>query len=264
MALNPGVKTPMRESCIVHNVDPRMLNLTRTRMQMERHKSNVFANEHFVFPMRVWDNPMVANWSFITILRNPLNRVLSFSRYKRESGVYRLVPGTKSYGMAVLRFARKHNYQGSNLYTRVFSGRQANCSSKNMTHMHCDDEVTEEDLDNAKTNLIKFSVVMITEWFAESSALLKEILGFQHLDTSAKNVNGDRHGNFHATNRSNDVHIISSKRTIYGTNPKSNASHQLPEDYLEELRDLNKYDIKLYEFAKRLCRCQVDTWLFRW
>ena len=99
------------------------------------------------------------------------------------------------------------------------------------------------------------------EWFAESAPLLKESLGLQHLDTSAKNVLGDHGNSVWNTNGTNSRITTASSRAVNRTNSRTNA-RQLGAAAYGQLQQLNALDLELFAFAKELCRCRAQQWLF--
>jgi len=92
--------------------------------------------------------------------------------------------------------------------------------------------VTEEDYELAKDILSSFDAVMITEWmgWANQTALINAIVGEPTLRFPARNKN-----------------------------KVSKPSNLLDEATLEWVRDMNKWDIKLYEYAKDLMRSKLKA-----
>lgn len=244
--------------------------------ELDSKNLNVYANEFYPFPDYVdFDDPRNAAWAFLTILRDPLDRLVSMAKITHPS------LDSDELGKLLISLSQSNTLIAPNHYVKIFSGFSCRtCSNTeklqrraflSVEECKCTQKkVDRSDLMKAKEALSRFTVVLITEWFTESSALLKQTLGIQHLDTSAKNVNGDS-GRWEIAKGSQgqngiafmDVHLRSSEETIYHNNRHTEAVSVLSRRWYTKLRDLNSLDFELYEYAKQLCMCQAQTWLFQ-
>jgi hypothetical protein len=210
---------------------------------------NMVASEDGVFPLYFHDllSTRLENWSFVTVLRHPLDRIVS---HCKVHGI--------SLKKTMETTIEQHNFYLNNYYTRLLSLEPTVCAPCSQTRCHCNRNVTRQDLSRAKETLANFSVVLIMEWFAESAVMLKELLHLQHLDTSAKNVFGDTVGKWADGTRV----TTPSKRAISKRNHRTHAKSTLSPAQYQSLHDHNLYDLELFEYAKHLVRCRSQDWLF--
>ena len=156
---------------------------------------------HFSFGIHRY---LTRAWAYVTLLRNPLDRILSLYYHLNMLG-----------SMTIEEFVANPPWREiDNDQTRRISG--------------FDPEIgrcTKSTLNQAKENLRQyFSVVGVTERFDETLILLKRTFGW-------------------------------SKELLYypkNVNPHRSTISSLPQNTLEAIMERNKFDIELYEFAKKL------------
>ena len=166
---------------------------------------------HFSFGIHTY---IKRPWTYVTLLRNPVDRVVSLyhhiQRYKHNS-LHEIVSSGISIDDFVLHLSWR---EVDNDQTRRISGLEPEFGACSIST-----------LDKAKDNLCRsFSVVGVTECFDEMMILIKRTLGWaQDPFYVPALVNKDRP-----------------------------ASASLPQKSIEAILDRNELDTKLYEFAKEL------------
>lgn len=162
------------------------------------------------------------NSNYITILREPVNRILSEYCFIRESSEKVLQSfRNKAINMGLREFVNK-KVCGDNFQTRLLSG---NANFNRIETADCPIEL----LDIAKENIKNhFEVVGILERFEETLALLKIRFNWDISNYSKHN------------------------RTLSRIQKKD-----LTKDELKTMKKRNRLDIKLYEFAKKRFNKQI-------
>lgn len=195
------------------------------------------------------DQSIMADWTFVTILRHPIRRIMSHYDFQRQRKEY------QSYA----DWAEEFRYYGNNHMVRVLSSGwtptmdrvddldaaitewpRANRLDRDYQKVVKDvPDVTRADLELAKQVLSKYSVILITEQMPDSAPLLGHWFGFHSIDDIRPRDNGQK---------------LSSKHAVHGKLSKTD---------LARLEDLNVFDIELYEYAIQLSRCNVEINSFR-
>jgi hypothetical protein len=166
---------------------------------------------HFSFGIHQYVN---RPWTYVTLLRNPVDRVLSLYYHIRryeDAEFHEVVSGGLSIEDFVLHLSCK---EADNDQTRRISGLEPEFGACSIST-----------LDRAKDNLRRyFSVAGVTECFDETVVLIKRTLGWVHEPYYLPGlVNKDRP-----------------------------ASVSLPQKSLNAILERNELDTQLYDFAKAL------------
>jgi hypothetical protein len=149
---------------------------------------------------------------YITILRHPIDRVISIYRYIKHNEDHPLHEAVHGSGLSLLDFIRSgiDLPEVSNGQTRQLAGELG-------------DQLDEEALTRAKSNLVEFSALGLTERFDESLILFRRRLGWKMPFYISKNV------------------AHSAARPV----KRTDATWRLLEEH-------NRLDMELYEFATDL------------
>jgi hypothetical protein len=152
--------------------------------------------------------------TYITLLRNPIDRVISDYYFILSRPVHSLHETLHSESISLVEFASMGRFPGvDNLQTRLLSGR-------GMSPKACTTDI----LDEAKRNLREhFSVVGLTERFDETLILLKRLFRWRFVLYVRRNVIRDR-----PDTRSVDEHT------------------------LRAIESSNQLDIELYHYARAM------------
>ncbi|HSM54759.1 MAG TPA: sulfotransferase family 2 domain-containing protein [Candidatus Sulfomarinibacteraceae bacterium] len=159
---------------------------------------------------------------YITMLREPVGRVISQFNFERRLPTSPLYSHLRSGEMDVEGFVRYHAEAGEmdNLQTRMISGNW---------HKRGFGPCTPEMLETAKRNLREhFAVVGLTSHFDASYLLLRRYFGWPFTLYHKVNV---------------------SKNRV--------RREALSPDALETIRDYNRFDLELYDYAQQLFEEQV-------
>lgn len=153
-------------------------------------------------------------FTYITMLRNPIERVLSLYFFIRDEPKNPQHKTLIENNMNLEKFLESGIAKtAENGQTRVLSGIQAE-----------DKPCSQEMLDLAKENLSKyFTVVGLTERFDDTLILLKQAFGYR----------------------------IPVYKTI-NKNKKRLPRRAISDQEIQKIRDLNRFDIELYEYAEKL------------
>jgi hypothetical protein len=167
----------------------------------------------------------------ITILREPVARVISMYQYALRTRRHRLHDELVGSGMGLEEFARTSADGGlDNLQTRMISGRkpgERSATAGAQRGAWLAPRLGKDDLEEAKRNLDRFLVVGLTERFDESFILIRRALGWRLPMYATRNV---------AEGQTRD--------------PPSEAA-------LELIRERNQLDLELYEHARGLFEAAV-------
>jgi hypothetical protein len=160
--------------------------------------------------------------TYFTVLREPIDRVISFYYNKRRLRQYPDRDAILAQEMSLQAYVQSRvTLQTNNFATRMISG------SWGTPEQRCD----EETLAQAKKNLAeRFAVVGLTERFDETILLLKRRFGWRNVFYLRHNVN-----------------------------PLRPELASIPGEVLGLLREHNQLDLELYAFAKELFKRQVGV-----
>jgi hypothetical protein len=160
--------------------------------------------------------------TYFTLLRDPIERVISFYYYVRRNAGHYLHDYTLAQNLSLPQFVASGSTEvNDNLSVRMISGHW-----KDIAYGQC----TREMLEMAKQNLREyFAVVGLAERFDESLLLLKQAFGWRNVYYMRHNVTQDR--------------------------PRQG---ELPVDTLNLIRQHNQLDGDLYDFARTLFEAQLN------
>ncbi|SDC82643.1 MULTISPECIES: sulfotransferase family 2 domain-containing protein [unclassified Candidatus Frackibacter] len=161
---------------------------------------------------------------YITMLRDPVERIISMYYYLYHNTKIKWINGLSFKEFLSIKSLKP---KIENLQTRFLSweSRIINYkrTEKNLTSFMLDSNQGEPNLERAKKNINDyFAIVGITELFDESISLIKRELGWDDIDYTKKNVNSNRP-----------------------------AKDQLPVEIISMIKEKNKLDIELYDYAKK-------------
>jgi hypothetical protein len=192
------------------NKEPASVSPAQVIRTLGRHDIRAVVG-HFSFGIHTY---ISKPWTYVTLLRNPVDRVVSLyyhiRRYK-DTQLHKIVSSGLSMEDFVLHLSRR---EADNDQTRRISGLEPAFGACSMST-----------LDKAKDNLRRyFSVVGVTECFDETLILIKRTLGGTH-----------------------EAYYLPSL-----VNKDRPTSASLPQKSIDAILERNELDTKLYEFAKAL------------
>lgn len=149
--------------------------------ETERYKIRMLAG-HAAFGLHKYLAPPTAHF---TILREPIDRILSFYYFVRHNQKHYLYDFSRSSRLTLTDFVNSGvTIMVDNFQTRLISG---------MGDTHPFGELPDEALELAKTNLNHhFDVVGLTEAFDETLLLLSQAYGWQNIYYTRQNVTSNR------------------------------------------------------------------------
>jgi hypothetical protein len=161
---------------------------------------------------------------YFTILRNPIDRVISYYYFLHQRPLDRMHKLIKNEKLSLPQFLdRKADPLADNAQTRLLSGNWYGVAVG-----HC----TEDMLEQAKENLrTRFSVVGLTERFDETLLLLQQAFGWRNLHYIRHNVTNKR----------------PQKRDV-------------SDEVLTAVSQANQLDIQLYQYAQTLFAEQIASY----
>lgn len=176
---------------------------------------------HFAYNLHQYLN---TESSYITMLRNPVKRVISNYKHMKRTSSSNYTKSIQS--MSLLDFVKAKNWHDlDNGQVRRL------CGSENEVHQVPIGECTENMLTKAKENLKNCLSVGIMEEFDKSILLFSKSLGWHDISYSIKNAAPVNHD----TN-----------------NDESEA--------IKLITDINRFDIELYEYANELFNTQLNNY----
>ncbi len=193
----------------------KLLNLSEARKQQIK-----IVNAHFGFGLHEF---LHRPYTYITFLRNPIDRVVSMYYYLHSTRNIQTnpLPSDLSLKDFVQTYQRIQNGMTKYLSGVILKDQLADQSPNSTTNSQC---ATETDLELAKKNLKEhFKVIGLAERFDESLFLFNKTLGWKIPLYDKNNVSKNR----------------PSKKTV------SN-------DTLSLIEKENEFDIQLYEYAKEV------------
>jgi hypothetical protein len=237
---------------------PHGWGIDRVEKYLNDTQRNVISNEDAVFPAALRPalfshRSSFSPWSFITILRNPVDRILSHYRFENLNLTYHSVMNwvvespfhtqnfmvRKFASMYPPKLTEEKKQNPSTLWGNILDRSNMRYDINSVSTVP---PVTEQDLALAKETLSQFSVVLILEWLSETAPLLGYYFNTPVDDTLKRNWEGKIE-----------------KHNPNGTwHPKRKISRKL----YEKIADYNKHDIELYKYAKLLAKCNVYNLYF--
>ncbi len=155
-------------------------------------------------------------FTYITLLRDPVKRVVSLYDYTRQIAEHNMHPVTTQYTLPEIYARKLHKEALDNGQTRRISG-----VWDQVPHGKIDEEI----FSLAKQNLIDhFSVVGVTERFNETLLLIQELTGWRSITYVKQNTARD----------------VQAKKTVLTAAEK------------EQIASYNHWDQQLYHFASEL------------
>jgi hypothetical protein len=149
--------------------------------------------------------------NYITMLRHPINRVISHYYYVLRSPDHYLYTKVKSENMSL------EDYVSNDLSTELENGQ-----TRFISGIKTDEHATFEMLEKAKINISNsFIIAGVMERFDESLILMKKALGWKNVFYIKGNVN-----------------------------PKRTSKAEIPESTLRLIQSKNQLDMELYTFVK--------------
>ncbi|MGB5967759.1 MAG: sulfotransferase family 2 domain-containing protein [Spirulinaceae cyanobacterium] len=171
---------------------------------------------HFPFGLH---EDLLQKCSYITMLREPTERLISLYYYIRSSVEHRLHQQIVSKQMTLEEFVSSGILETTdNCQTRLISGQmevEFGCASQEMLAM-------------AKDNLQKMAVVGILENFDETLVLIKKNLGWQDIFYTKKNITRSRL-----------------------------SQQEIPQSTLKVIEEYSQLDRELYNYAKGILKQQI-------
>ncbi|MFW5799708.1 MAG: sulfotransferase family 2 domain-containing protein [Spirochaetota bacterium] len=165
--------------------------------------------------------------NYITILRNPIERVVSlyyFILRREKHYLYKKVKGINLYEFVTADFSKPNQ----NIQTRFLS-------TQDPRNFNQKETISSDDLKKAKNHLKKyFSLIGILEKYDMFINMLSKLYKWDINNYKKQNVTPNR--------------------------PKT---EELEEKTLNKIKELNKYDIELYEYAKELFEKQLKSYTDR-
>jgi len=177
---------------------------------------------HFVYGFHEWFN--IDNPKYFTIMRNPIDRVMSHYLYSaRKKNHYLYEKRTPTY-ITLYEYVKELCPEARNGMTKQISGVYVNDNfgyGKNVNHCEDQEELYELALNNIKKS---FVMVGITEEFDKSLLLMKQLLGGKNIYYYYYKKNQNR-------------------------NKKLRRSYSISDETKEIIAEYNKVDIKLYNYC---------------
>ena len=204
-------------------------------------------------------------WAFLTIMRDPVDRLVSSMNFVKDKGktfkeraekvaenagrpppsMFDMLREYGAPGREPIRGCRLDNYN-----TRVFSGQ-------------CDEQgnITREHFEEAAKTVKSYDICFVTEWLHEMAPLMRYLLGAEHLDAAPRNYMGVEqpawgHG------RTDFMPSLGRTRAVQRGNPASHAALVVTPEELAKLRKAHEWDMQLYDVCKRSARALARSHLF--
>jgi hypothetical protein len=161
------------------------------------------------------------NVEYFTVLRNPVDRVVSLYYYILQTPGYPIHDAIKRNKMSLLDFA------ASSLIYESDNGLIRYCvpDGFHLPHGGC----TRDTLETAKANLRTMRAIGLTEDFDRSLVVMKNVFGWGHVPLYTKQ-NPTR-----------------GRRTM----------NEIDQDVLDAIGEINRYDVELYQYGQELYREQL-------
>ena len=179
---------------------------------------------HFPFGL---DQYFAKPCSYITLLREPVERIISHYYYVINSPANYLYQEIKSKKIGLAEYAKGYlSAELNNHQTRLISGMQPYPGQPA--------QVTAKDLKKAKRNIKEsFAVAGITEMFPQSLFLMKKRYQWEKVSYQSENVNRNRP-----------------------------TQEEISPDIIKTIQNNNEFDLKLYQFVKKLLIRQINSLKF--
>lgn len=227
---------------------------------------NFVANEDAPFPHQLRHklfHPFGANsnsssrWSFVTILRNPIDRIVSHFKFEGLSSYYKNISvwversPFHTHNFMVRKFASLYppDFPEKELHNPHTHWGNLLDKSKNKNKFNSPSTlpaVTEEDFERAKSVLSQFSVIVILEWLSETAPLLGYYFDVPVLDLRSRDFK--------------DILQKDSNLLFHRDDEKKRRA----QPFYEYVASQNVYDLMLYNYAKNLTKCNIEDTYFHY
>lgn len=236
--------------------------LAKVVRHMDEKGLDFMASENGDFPefarIGMTDDSM-QNWTFLTILRHPIDLLISHAVYDLD---FKLLRSDGDIDISKLSHAVTGIANGTtpipisqgcrfdNYITRVFSSSCLRPIKLYPKHFGL-----------ALATLASFEFVFVLEWLTEMLPITKYALGMQtfHVDVRNRNTGGKPY-RFSSAKWKPSNRLDATKRE---QGASTALRHKLSRETLEHLHRLIAFDMRLYYFAKHVARANVHKWLFQ-
>lgn len=193
----------------------------RTPEDLKHELPDDLSEIHFIHGHTIWGihNFVPSPFIYITMLRDPIERIISLYYYVRSTPSHRLFSQVKAESISLEDFLALQGALGEidNQQTKLLAGKFAP-----------DDRCTADVLEQAKYNLDRFFIVGITEQYDKSLHVFSNLFGWQNADVIYANVTSVR--------------------------PRR---QEVPQSILNKIYEHNAYDIDLFSFAQKMLEEEV-------
>jgi len=229
-------------------------SMTQVETVARECKVRAIATEHGAMPpyTRMADR---ARWVFITIMRDPLDRLLSQIQWVAQSSGAKPVTSSSLVSQAY-NLSRGNvrwvNCWVDNLATRVFANK---CATERS-------ELNDANLVHAQQTLRGFDICFVTEWALEMAPILRYALGFSSVDVRPRNVAGYNAHVFTKNGGGFGAAQVNAVERISRYSMASHAEHILHAADRKKLTVLNAFDYNLYDTCQRHARVLSQAYLY--
>ena len=209
------------------------------------------------------------SWVFVTILRDPISRILSSLHFEyrpfKSAWANETITNKKLNSSFTAEMQRRLAYEHALNYLNDSNATTKGCRMDNyatrvFSHTCDKAAVTEQDYQLATRNLRRFDICFVSEWLAEMTPLVKYALGMQYLDSAPRNVMGFGPG--WGSGRGDVSPSLPRSRVVERSSALTDSVTFFggeDSDMLRHLRELNAFDMRLYRVCRLHARYLVNT-----